>query len=113
MSVKLKKYQQATAANQLSHKLEHKYFRPFTILDKIGEVAYKLQLYAQSKIHNVFHYPLLKLYFKGETNMGTKVLVDLMRHEDELFSKEEGIDVEIHFKKRPRKTPTRYKLQHL
>lgn len=43
-------------------KLMPKYIGPFTILDKIGEQAYRLQLPEQMTIHNVFHTSLLRPY---------------------------------------------------
>jgi len=36
-------------------KLSPKFYRPFNIIDRIGQVAYKLKLLRTSCIHNVFH----------------------------------------------------------
>jgi ribosomal protein L21E len=58
--MKLQPYVQTSIARRSNQKLSYKYFGPYKIIQKVGAVAYKLQLPPESHIHPVVHVSLLK-----------------------------------------------------
>ncbi|KAG8078606.1 hypothetical protein GUJ93_ZPchr0007g4874 [Zizania palustris] len=58
-------------------KLGPKFYGPYKVLQRIGEVSYKLQLPPKARIHDVFHVALLKK-FEGEAPVEVVPLPDIL-----------------------------------
>ena len=58
--LRLHPYKQTSLKTNGVEKLKPRYYGPYKIVQKIGEVAYELELLEGSKIHIVFHVSCLK-----------------------------------------------------
>ncbi|XP_054791233.1 uncharacterized protein LOC129296671 [Prosopis cineraria] len=60
--VKLRPYRLKTLAKRVNEKLSPRFYGPFKVLAKVGNVAYKLELPPTARIHPIFHVSQLKQF---------------------------------------------------
>ena len=79
--LRLQPYVQASVVQRVSQKLGFKYFGPYKILARVGNVSYKLQLPENSKIHPVIHVSQLKKAVRSTDTVSAELpltFVDLL-----------------------------------
>ncbi|GJZ48119.1 hypothetical protein Tco_0601951 [Tanacetum coccineum] len=75
-------------------KLNPRYVGPFKVLEKVGEVAYKLELPEElSRVHNTFHVSNLKKCYADEP---LAVPLDGIHFDDKLHFIEEPVEIMDH-----------------
>ena len=65
--VKLRPYRQPSLARWMNEKLDPRFYGPFQILEKIGSVAYKLDVPYKTHIYPIFHVLFLKKAVGSQT----------------------------------------------
>lgn len=60
MFIRLEPYRQHSVLGRRNNKLVARYAGPYTVTHKLSPVAYKIDLPADSRIHNVLHISMLK-----------------------------------------------------
>lgn len=78
--LKLQPYVQSSLASRAHQKLAFKYFGPYEILERVGQVAYKLLLPSSSAVHPVFHVSQLKKCISNATQVLPSLPVDIELH---------------------------------
>jgi ribosomal protein S19E (S16A) len=72
--LRLQLYRQISMKDKIgTHKLLSKFYGPFEILEKVGQVAYKLNLPSGSSIHDVFYVSQLKKKLGTTVTVGTRM----------------------------------------
>jgi len=67
--LKLQPYVQSSLAPRANQKLAFKFFGPFSVIGKVGPVAYRLKLPPSSTIHDVLHVSQLKKAISADTQV--------------------------------------------
>lgn len=65
--LRIQPYIQTSVAERVNQKLPFRYFGPYTVLQRVGSLAYKLDLPKGAKIHDVVHVSQLKKVVSADT----------------------------------------------
>lgn len=69
--LRLQPYRQMSVQLRRNLKLAPKFYGPYRVVQKVGKVAYKLELLPNSKIHPVFYVSLLKNHIGNTVKVST------------------------------------------
>lgn len=58
--LKIQPYKMKSLAKRLNQKLSPRFYGPYEVIKRVGEVAYKLKLPGEARVHLVFHVSLMK-----------------------------------------------------
>ncbi|KAK5838444.1 hypothetical protein PVK06_007174 [Gossypium arboreum] len=75
--LRLQPYRQQTVRRILNQKLSPKFYGHFSVIKKVGEVVYTLQLPPGSRIHLTFHVSQLKEHIGASVTQAQLPLVDI------------------------------------
>nr|GEY31547.1 Ty3/gypsy retrotransposon protein [Tanacetum cinerariifolium] len=89
--LRLRIYRQSSVAKRDFQNLSRRYFGPFKVLEKIGQVAYRLELPPGSRIHPIFHVSLLRPSI-GNSNPSTLPLPEKFIDNLPVLTPEEVLD---------------------
>ena len=71
--VRLQPYKQTSQKNSKNHKLAPKFYGPFQVRKRVGQVAYALDIPNKGKMHDVFHVSCLKNKLGSSTHIQTEL----------------------------------------
>ena len=70
--VRLQPYKQTSLKNSKNHKLAPKFYGPYQVRKRVGQVAYALDIPNKGKIHDHGHVPCLKEKLGSTTHIQTE-----------------------------------------
>lgn len=71
--LRLQPYRQSSLKKSSVEKLKPRFYGPYRVIRRVGEVAYELELPEGSKIHNVFHVSCLKKVMGQQASTATEL----------------------------------------